>query len=110
MAAAPLRGQVWTCALPPPLGPHPVVILTVNHVATPLSAVTVAVITGTDGPRQTHVPIGSDAGLRRYAESYVNCTDLHTVRKLQLRRLLGYLSAAELATLAERIRLILGLD
>ena len=52
------------------------VVLTVNRIAEPLSAVTVAVVTGTSGPSSTHVPIGPDCGVTRYDEFYVNCTDL----------------------------------
>jgi mRNA interferase MazF len=84
-----LRGEVWGCALPNPIGPHPVVILTVNRIAEPLSAVTVAVITGAPGPASTHVPVGPDCGVTKYDEPYVSCADLHTVDKPRLRRPLG---------------------
>ncbi|MDX2538280.1 type II toxin-antitoxin system PemK/MazF family toxin [Streptomyces scabiei] len=104
-----LRGEVWGCALPGPLGPHPVVVLTVNRIAEPLSALTVAVITGTSGPASTHVPIGPDCGVTTYDESYVNCTDLHTVDKPRLRRRLGLLDASEMRTVEDRVRVVLGL-
>jgi mRNA interferase MazF len=84
--------------------------MTVNRIARPLSGVTVALITGTEGPRDTHVPVGPDSGLKKYAESYVNCTELHTVRKERLRRPLGLLSPGELNAVAERVRIILGLE
>lgn len=106
----PMRGQVWVCALPQPTGPHPVVVLTINRIARSLSSVTVALITGTPGPAETHVAVGPDSGLRKYDESYVNCTDLHTVRKAQLRRGLGLLSPAEIHAVEERVRVILGVD
>ncbi|CAL9483336.1 type II toxin-antitoxin system PemK/MazF family toxin [Streptomyces althioticus] len=106
---SPLRGEVWGCALPAPTGPHPVVVLTVNRIAEPLSAVTVAVITGTSGPASTHVPVGPDCGVTKYDESYVNCTDLHTVDKPRLRRRLGLLAPSELRNVEERLRVILGL-
>ncbi|MGA4545568.1 type II toxin-antitoxin system PemK/MazF family toxin [Uniformispora flossi] len=105
-----LRGEVWVCALPQPVGPHPVVILTVNRIAEPLSAVTVAVVTGTAGPAVTHIPLGTESGLTKYAESYVNCTDLHTVAKPRLRRRLGLLAPAELRQVENSVRLILGLQ
>ncbi|MGY1455517.1 type II toxin-antitoxin system PemK/MazF family toxin [Streptomyces sp. SS8] len=104
-----LRGEVWVCALPQPVGPHPVVVLTVNRIAEPLASVTVALITGTSGPQTTHVPIGPDAGLKKYDESYVNCADLHTVAKPRLRRKLGLLAPGELRRVEESVRLILGL-
>ena len=75
-----LRGEVWVCAIPTPVGPHPVLILTTNRIAAPLSAVTVALITGTPGPPATHVPIGRDAGLTRHDESFVNCSRFTAVQ------------------------------
>ncbi|WP_405115313.1 type II toxin-antitoxin system PemK/MazF family toxin [Micromonospora sp. NBC_01405] len=104
-----LRGEVWACALPQPLGPHPVVVLTVNRIALPLSSVTVALVTGTAGPTATHVPVGREAGLTKYDQSYVNCTDLHTIDKPRLRRRLGRLAPAELRRVEECVRQILGL-
>ncbi|MBT2908331.1 type II toxin-antitoxin system PemK/MazF family toxin [Streptomyces cellulosae] len=106
---SPLRGEVWGCVLPTPIGPHPVVVLTVNRLAEPLSALTVAVITGTSGPASTHVPVGPDCGVTKYDESYVNCTDLHTVDKPRLRRRLGLLAPNELRSVEDRLRVILGL-
>ena len=109
-AGPPLRGEVWGCALPQPLGPHPVVVFTVNRIAEPLSSVTVAVITGTSGPRATHIPVGPDAGLTKYEESYVNCADLHTVAKARLRRRLGLLTPGEFRSVEATIRIVLGLQ
>lgn len=105
---APLRGEVWLCAVPV-AGPHPVVVLTVNRIATPLSAVTVALVTGSAGPAVTHVAISSDAGVSKYPESYVNCTDLHPIAKPRLRRRLGRLAPAEVRSVESAIRTILGL-
>ncbi|MCX4478268.1 type II toxin-antitoxin system PemK/MazF family toxin [Streptomyces cellulosae] len=100
---------MWGCVLPTPIGPHPVVVLTVNRLAEPLSALTVAMITGTSGPASTHVPVGPDCGVTKYDESYVNCTDLHTVDKPRLRRRLGLLTPSELRSVEDRLRVILGL-
>lgn len=109
-AGIALRGEVWGCALPQPLGPHPVIVLTANHIAGPLSAVTIAVITGTSGPSTSHIPIGSDTGLTKYDDTYVNCADLHTVPKSRLRRRLGLLAPGELRAVEKSVRLILGLQ
>jgi len=103
-----MRGEVWVCAVPL-VGPHPVVILTVNRIAAPLSAVTVVLVTGTAGPDVTHVRIGPDAGVKKYPESYVNCSDLHTVDKPRLRRRLGRLVPVEMRNVEAAIRQILGL-
>jgi mRNA interferase MazF len=105
-----LRGEVWACAFPQPVGPHPAVVLTVNRIAEPLSSVTVALITGTEGPVTTHVPVGRESGLTRYAESFVNCSDLQTVAKPRLRRRLGLLAPAEIRRVENAIRVILGLQ
>jgi len=104
----PLRGEVWVCGVPM-VGPHPVVILTVNRIAAPLSAVTVALVTASAGPDVTHVRIGPDAGVKRYPESYVNCTDLHTVDKPRLRRRLGRLNLVEMRGIESAVRRTLGL-
>ncbi|MGW5435340.1 type II toxin-antitoxin system PemK/MazF family toxin [Nocardia asteroides] len=109
-AGTALRGEVWSCALPQPVGPHPVVVLTVNRIAEPLAAVTVVLITGTSGPEVTHVPVGPDSGSTKYEESYVNCADLHTVAKPRLRRKLGVLAPVELRRVESSVRLILGLQ
>ncbi|MCB5170241.1 type II toxin-antitoxin system PemK/MazF family toxin [Streptomyces bambusae] len=109
-AGTALRGEVWVCALPQPVGPHPVVVLTVNRIAEPLTWVNVALVTDTSGPQATHVPIGPDAGLTKYDESYVHCADLHTVAKARLRRRLGLLAPAELRRVEDAVRLILGLQ
>lgn len=95
--------------MPGPIGPHPAVVLTVNRIALPLSSVTVALVTGSAGPSATHVAVGHEAGLRKYDQSYVNCTDLHTVDKPRLRRRLGRLAPIELRHVEEAIRRILGL-
>jgi mRNA interferase MazF len=103
-----MRGEVWACAVPL-AGPHPVVILTVNRIAAPLSAVTVALVTGSAGPEVTHVRIGPEAGVTKHPESYVNCADLHTVDKPRLRRRLGRLALVEMRSVELAIRRTLGL-
>lgn len=105
----PLRGEVWD-AHPPRIGAHPVVILSINELRRRLSAVSVVLVTGTDGPRSTHVPLGPDAGLDRYDESYANVTDLHTIPLAACRRRRGLLSPAELETIGDAVRTVLGLN
>lgn len=51
------------------MGPHPVVVLTVNRITEPLASATVALITDTSGPQLIHVPIGPEAGLAKYNKS-----------------------------------------
>lgn len=104
----PLRGEVWDVRLPI-VGEHPAVILTINSMISRVSAVTVAVVTGTAGPVPTHVPLDSDAGLTRYDVSYANATDLHSVDQARLRRRRGRLHPAEMGRLESAIRTYLGL-
>lgn len=103
-----LRGEVWDAQLPR-IGPRPVVVLTINSLGEKLASVTVAVVTGTEEPPATHVPLDSDSGLTGYDVSYVNATDLHTLPKAVLRRRRGRLHPAELALLEEAVRGYLGL-
>jgi mRNA interferase MazF len=104
----PLRGEVWDARLPI-VGEHPVVVLTTNTMITRLSAVTVVVVTGTEGPRQTHVVLGPEVGLTRYDVSYANATDLHTLARSRLHNRRGRLHSKELTRLEEAIRTYLGL-
>lgn len=105
----PLRGEVWEAHLPRRIGNHRVVVLTISTLIPRLSAVTVAVVTGTEGPPSTHIPVDGDAGLSGYDISYINATDLHTVGKPQLHRRRGLMSPSEMLRLEEAIRLYLGL-
>jgi mRNA interferase MazF len=104
----PLRGDVWDAHLPR-AGEHPVVVLTINVLIPRLSAVTVTVITGTEGPALTHIALDRDSGLTGYDVSYANATDLHTIDKSRLHHRRGRLNPDELATLEEAVRLYLGL-
>ena len=103
-----LRGEVWD-AHERDAGTHPFVILAVNPMIGRLSAVTATLVTGTAGPRLTHVPIGPDAGVTGYPESYVNATDLHTIPKARFHRRRGRLAANELASVERAVRIYLGL-
>lgn len=104
----PLRGEVWDVRLPI-VGDHPAVILTINPMIGRLSAVTVAIITGTAGPAPTHIPLDPESGLTRYDISYANATDLHSVDQSRLRRRRGRLHPVELQRLEAAIRTYLGL-
>jgi mRNA interferase MazF len=103
-----MRGEIWEAHIPR-AGTHPVVILTINALRPRLSSVTVAVVTGTQGPRSTHVPVGADAGLSKYVESYVNATDIHSIATASCRSRRGLLGRAELTAVEESIKTSLGL-
>lgn len=105
----PLRGDVWDVRFRAPIGEHPAVVLSVNMLNTRLSTAVVALITGTEGPVGTHVRIDADAGLTRYAESWVNITDLHAEARSRFRRHRGRLALAELHRISGLVRIYLGL-
>lgn len=103
-----LRGEVWDVNFPR-IGRHPAVVLMINPFSARLSGVTVALVTGTEGPDATHVPLGPEVGLTRYDESYAVATDLHTIPHSKFQRRRGLLSQAELDRLGHAVRLSLGL-
>lgn len=104
------RGDVWDVVFPQPIGTRPCVVLTTNALITRLGAITIAEITGTEGPRSTHVEVGGEAGLTGRCRSWVNVTGLHTVPRGKLRRRRGRLDPAELGRIAEAVRDYLDLD
>lgn len=104
------RGDIWDVQFPQPIGARPCVILTVNTLIPRLGAITVAEITGTEGPSTTHIELGADAGLTGRDRSYLNATALHTIPKGKLRRQRGRLAPPELQHLARAIRLYLDVD
>ncbi len=104
-----MRGEVWD-VYPARAGRHPVVVLTVNRLLRHLSSTTVVLVTGTAGPRSTHVPLGADAGLTRYDESYAVATELHNVPLAALTVRRGRLSRAEMRSLESAVRGVHGLD
>ena len=65
----PLRGEIWDVRFPS-FGEHPAVVLSINPLNSLLGHIAVIPVTGTAGPNSTHIPLGADAGLTRYDESY----------------------------------------
>lgn len=104
----PLRGEVWDVRVPA-FGEHPAVVLSVNSLNRRLGHVAVVPITGTAGPELTHIPLGADAGLTRYAESYADVTGLQPVARGRCLRRRGLLATSELTHLEVQIRVYLGL-
>jgi mRNA interferase MazF len=50
-------------------------VLSVNPMDVQLPHVAVIPVTGTQGPEQAHVPLGTDAGLTRYGEFHADVTN-----------------------------------
>jgi mRNA interferase MazF len=103
-----MRGEVWDVGHPR-VGAHPCVVLTVNALAGRVSEVTVAMVTGTPGPRATRIPVGSDSGLTRYKESYVDVMSVHTVPLNRFQKRRGRLGPSEMTGVESALRLVLGL-
>lgn len=103
----PLRGEVWDAFFPQPVGEHPVVVLTSNALIPRLAVITTVLITGTEGPATTHIPLDSAAGVTKYPVSWVNATDIHGLPKSRLRRLKGRLSPTEMQQLEASLRAVL---
>ncbi len=88
----------------PGVGEHPAVILSVNQLNARLGHVSVVPITGARGPAMTHIPLGSDAGLTRYDESYADITTVQPVVKSRCRHRRGLLVPSEMKRLEEQLR------
>jgi mRNA interferase MazF len=89
-------------------GTRPVVVLTRDGAIPVLSKVVVAAITRTIRGLPTEVPVGPAHGLA--AESVVNCDNLVTVPKSELRRRRGDLDPEALRRLRDALRIALDLD
>lgn len=104
------RGDVWDVQFPQPIGALPCVVLTVNALIPRLGAVTVAEVTGTEGPRSTHIEVGPEVGLTGRERSYVNATAVHTVPKGKLRRQRGRLGPPAIGALDRALSLYLDIE
>lgn len=104
------RGDVWDVRFPAPIGLRPCVVLTTNALIGRLVAVTVAEITGTEGPGSTHVEVDPETGFSGRPRSWVNVTGLHTLPKGKLRRHRGRLSPVELGRVGTAVCAYLDLD
>jgi len=105
----PFRGEVWDVDFDD-FGLHPAVVLSINALNTRLGHVAVLPVTGTQGPEQTHVSLGPDAGLTRYPESFADVTALQPVARSRLLKRRGLLAVPELDRLARQLTIYLGLD
>ena len=103
----PLRGEVWEVAFPR-FGMHPAVVMSVNALNSRLGHVAVLPVTGTSGPLLTHIPLGADAGLTRYDESYVDITGVQAVARGRCRRRRGLLAPSEMIRIEGQLRVYLG--
>lgn len=88
---------------------NPVVVLSINALLQRLSSTTVVLVTGTAGPRATHIPLGPEVGLTGHDESYVVATELHNVPLSTLHNRRGRLSLGELRAWEEAVRIAHGL-
>ena len=87
----------------PDVGTHPAVVPSVDPVDVRLGHVAVIPVTGTQGPGQTHVPLGTDAGPTRYDESYADVPGRQPVARERLLARRGLLSLRELERLGRQL-------
>ncbi len=106
-APEPFRAQVWDVGFE--FGIHPAVIVSVNPMNSRQGHVAVIPITGTPGPSSTHIPLGAEAGLTKYAESYADVTTLRPVARDRLRKQRGLLARTEMDRIEAQLRTYLGL-
>lgn len=104
----PLRGEIWDVRFPS-FGEHPAIVLSINPVNARLGHVAVIPITGTTGPSSTHIPLGADAGLTRYDESYADVTAVQPVARGRCCTRRGLLARGELVRIETQLRTYLGL-
>lgn len=102
----PMRGEVWDVPFRS-IGTHPAVVLSNNALRSTASSVTVVLITGTAGPRSTHVPVDASATGRPI--SYVDSTTIQTVDMSNCRRRRGRLSPVSMADVEDAVALALDL-
>jgi len=108
--AEPLRGEVYDCRFPTPIGTHPGVVLTVNPLIPRFASMIVVLITGTPGPQPLRIPVGAGTGLTGHGESYVDPASVFTVSKAQLRRRRGRLPPSQLTAVEHGLATVIGLD
>jgi mRNA interferase MazF len=104
----PFRGEVWDVDFDD-FGLHPAVVLSINPLNVRLGHVAVIPVTGTPGPKQTHVPLTANAGLTRYEESYADVTGLQPVARSCMLTRRGLLTSGELERLAQQLAVYLGI-
>ncbi len=97
----PFRGEVWDVDFDD-FGLHPAVVLSINPLNARLGHVTVIPVTGTAGPKQTHIPLTADAGVTKYEQSYADITAPQPVARSRLLTRRGLLTVGELERLGRQ--------
>ena len=102
------RGEIWLANMLAPDKPRPVVLVSRESAYENRELITVATVTTHVRDIDSHVPVGRYEGLDR--ESAMNCDQLSTIHRSQLRRRLAKLPPAKIAELNDALRYSLGLD
>lgn len=96
-----LRGEVWWAELPPPIGRHPVLLLSRNAAYSVRTSVTVALITRTIRDIPVEVPLGREDGMPR--KCVVNLDDILTIPRSRLTARITTLSSEKMTAVAKAI-------
>ena len=110
----PSRGEVWTADLNPTrgreqAGHRPVLVLSndpLNH--GPAGLIVAAPLTSREKHQPLHAPLDPPEGGVKI-RSYVKCEDIRSLSKQRLGRRWGRVSAATMAAVEERMRILLDL-
>lgn len=108
MAGQVRRGEVRFVRFPPPDKPRPVLVLTRDSAIGYLTRVTVAPVSSTMRGVPSEVALGPDDGLKQACA--VNLHNVVTVRKDQLGRRVGQLTAGRLREVCTALGFALGCD
>ncbi len=106
MATRVNRGEVWMFEFSPPDKRRPVLIITRQDAIGLLRTVIVAPITSTIRGAPSEVVVGIDEGLKR--DSAINLDHVQTVDQNLLRRYVGSLSAAKMASVCSALAVATG--
>ena len=102
------RGEIWWASLPPPIGTHPVLLLSRDQVYRVRRSASVAVVTSTIRGIPVEVPLGPEDGMPRRCA--VNCDDVQTVAMELLDNRITHLSAAKMESVADAVRFALDVE
>lgn len=110
----PSRGEIWFINLDPTqgrekAGSRPALVISVDQFNQgPADLVVVCPIASVAKGIPLHVKITPpEGGLKK--ESFVKCEDVRSISKQRLKKRLGAVSAKTLATVEDRLRILLGL-
>lgn len=108
MAEEVARGEIWMLELHAPDKRRPVLVLSRPSLIRVLHTVTVVAVTSTRRGSPIEVLIGTEAGLKH--ASCANLANLFTVRRSDLRRYVGSVTAETMRAVCHALAIACGCD